>query len=371
MNTQNLTITYPAAVSGNTEIFFHDSLYIPEESPLSLTVTDEHIAALYKADLYRVSGEGSLTLPAGEKYKTPEMLGRILKTALDRGLGRDGVFAGVGGGVICDMTAFAASVYMRGAGLELVPTTLLAMVDAAVGGKTACDFGGAKNAVGTFYPASKLHICPAFIDTLPEAEYRSGLAEAVKTAMLYDPELFSLFKQEKAAVLARDRAVLGKIIRRCVELKASIVEEDFTEKGRRMELNLGHTFAHALESALGLGEITHGEAVAWGIARALDLGVLKGITSPGWAEEAKALLAEYGWCTLPKHPWMPHSALAQQPPDFAGKVSSAPQTILRFMKSDKKKRGGAVRFVLQRELAVTEILPAEDAEVLEALKWTE
>ncbi|MDR1747695.1 MAG: 3-dehydroquinate synthase [Spirochaetaceae bacterium] len=362
MNTRSFTISYPAAGPGNTDIFFHDSIYIPEDSPCTLTVTDEHIADLYKAGLFKIQDEGTLVLPAGEKYKTPEMLGRILEAALDRGLGRDGVFTGFGGGVICDMTAFAASVYMRGAGLELVPTTLLAMVDAAVGGKTACDFGGAKNAVGTFYPASKLHICPAFIDTLPEAEYRSGLAEAVKTAMLYDPELFSLFRREKAAVLARDRAVLGGIIRRCVELKAQVVEEDFTEKGRRMELNLGHTFAHALESAVGLGEITHGEAVAWGIARALDLGMLKGITSPGWAEEAKTLLAEYGWCTLPQHPRMPHPAAGKLPP------GSAPQTSLRFMKSDKKQRGGAVRFVLQREAAVTEILPAEDSEVLEVLK---
>jgi 3-dehydroquinate synthase len=196
--------------------------------------------------------------------------------------------------------------------------------------------------------------------------------------MLYDPELFRLFQREKTAVLGRDSAILGKIIRRCVELKAQVVEEDFTEKGRRMELNLGHTFAHALESTLGLGEITHGDAVAWGMARALDLGLNKGLTSPAWAEEAKTLLAEYGWCTDSEHTSIKEQRAKSREQreekrekgeerKEKGEGFSVREKILGYIKSDKKKRDGAVRFVLQRELGVTEIVTAEDSEVLEVL----
>ena len=148
----------------------------------------------------------------------------IVKTALESGLQRGSIFVGIGGGVICDMTAFASSIFKRGAGLELVPTTLLAMVDAAVGGKTGCDFENYKNMIGTFYPASRLHVFGDFLQSLPESEYRSGLAETLKTALLYAPKLFHILQTQKEDVMERTPELIRQIIRHALEMP------DFKEK---------------------------------------------------------------------------------------------------------------------------------------------
>ncbi|MFW6288780.1 MAG: 3-dehydroquinate synthase, partial [Spirochaetota bacterium] len=236
-----------------------------------------------------------LVLPAGEASKSWPELERILATMLESDLTRTSAVVGVGGGVVTDISAFAASVYMRGCRLILVPTTLLAMVDAAVGGKTGINFGGYKNMIGSFYPADEVRISTETLATLSEREYRSGLAEVIKTALLGDERLLALLEDEQPRVLGRESDLLAEIVWACASVKGEIVESDLTESGIRAYLNLGHTFGHALETVQGLGSWSHGEAVAWGIARAMELGVLAGITDRGYASRVRALLERYGY----------------------------------------------------------------------------
>lgn len=299
----------------------------------SLLVADENTIPLCGA-----SAGPQVVLPSGESAKQWISVSRIIETALEAGIGRDGRIIGVGGGVVCDIAAFAASIYLRGVAVTLVPTTLLAMVDAAFGGKTGINYGGYKNMVGTFYPAADLLVAPAAVAGLPEREYHSGLAEAIKSAMLGDAELFSLFEREPDAVMHRESAVVQTIVERSLAVKASVVERDFTERGIRAWLNLGHTFAHALESVAGFGAWSHGEAVAWGMACAIDLGVSLGITDQAYAARATALLDRYGF--------------RLRADDVAA------DDLLQAMRYDKKVQSGTVRFVLQRDLGMTEVVTA-------------
>ena len=347
------TFTTPA---GGTEVIFYDELAVPALPPAGgIYVADANTAPLLKAAKGFKEGAPLVALPAGESEKTFKSVSSILDAALKAGLARDSLFVGFGGGVITDMTAFAASIYMRGAQLELVPTTLLAMADAAVGGKTGVDFGAYKNSVGTFYPAKRIHISAAALDTLSEKEFRSGLAEVFKTALLYDAELYKLFSKRKKEINARDRAFVAEAVRRCVKAKAAVVERDVYERGERAFLNLGHTFAHALEAAAGLGNVSHGEAVAWGIGRALALGERLGITGSEYKKEVCALLADFGWAPEPAHP-----ALAG--------VEGAAEKLLSAMKADKKRKDGALRFVLQRKLNSNIITTADPSDVLAVLQ---
>jgi 3-dehydroquinate synthase len=290
-----------------------------------LAVFDANTVRLFEA----ASGERSVILPAGELSKNWVSVEAVLARALDLGLGRDGVIAGAGGGVVCDLTGFAASVYMRGTGLELYPTTLLAMTDAAVGGKTGIDYGGFKNIVGSFYPAGTVFIAAELLETLPEREFRSGLAEVIKHALLGNRKLFELLESSREDILARkDPALLEEMIYQSVGVKIGFVEEDFRESGRRAFLNFGHTFGHALESSYRFeGGISHGEAVAWGITAALRAGCVLGITDERYAKEAARLIEAYGFTLRPEYD---------------------PDELIRAMKKDKKMRSGKVRFIFQR-----------------------
>jgi 3-dehydroquinate synthase len=219
------------------------------------------------------------------------------------------------------------------------------MVDAAFGGKTAINFEGYKNMVGTFYPAGKIRISAAFLKGLPEREFLSGLAEVIKSAMLGDPDLFGLLAARGLALLSAetrsDTALMLDLARRSLLVKARFVTEDPTEKGIRAHLNLGHTFAHGLESATGFTRFTHGEAVAWGLLRALDAGTALGITDPGYAARARALITSFPF-----------------PLTVSGVAAEA---VIAAMEQDKKKKDGRVRFVLQRNLADTVTMPLENA----------
>ena len=334
---------------GSTEV-------VLSRAPLS-AVLAEHAsaepAALLVADHNTIELCGgyngpSVVLSAGEDAKQWHAVATIIERALAERLTRDGRMIGVGGGVVCDMTAFAASIYMRGISLTLVPTTLLAMVDAAFGGKTGINFSGYKNMVGTFYPASLLLVAPAALAGLPQREYQSGLAEVIKSAMLGDDELFDYLEREHTAVQAREQEALQAIVQRSLAVKAAVVERDFSERGIRTWLNLGHTFGHALESVAGFGRYTHGEAVAWGMACALDLGVALGITERRYAARALALIERYG---------------------FVLQVTGVQvEQLLQAMRYDKKVQSGAVRFVLQRDLGHTDVLPAAEEEVRAVLR---
>lgn len=290
----------------------------------ALAVFDENTAPLFAG----YSGP-RVVLPAGERYKTLDSVQKILDAALEAGLGRDSLIVGAGGGVITDMAALAASLFMRGCRLRLVPTSLLAMVDAALGGKTGVDYQGFKNLVGTFYPADELVIVPSLLNTLPQREYLCGLAEVLKAALLRDPELWSLLAEQRPAVLDRQPEVLNTLIQRSLRVKARIVEADLKEQGERAHLNLGHTFAHALETASGFtGVWNHGEAVAWGIVQALRLSERLGLCPSAYPTRIQQVFEAYGYRTLQN--------------------DVSPADIVKAMVQDKKKARGRVRFILQR-----------------------
>lgn len=344
--------------SGTASVCFYGELTVPPLPPQGgVYVADTNTAPILKRALNYRADAPLVVIESGESNKTMANIEKILLAALNAGLGRDGLFVGFGGGVITDMTAFAASLYMRGASVELVPTTLLAMADAAIGGKTGIDFGNYKNCVGTFYPARAIHVSVSVLQTLDKREFLSGLAEVFKTALLYGPKLLQILETRRDDILSGDGALLLEIVKRCIQAKAHVVERDLTESGERMYLNLGHTFAHALESVAGLGTVTHGEAVAWGIARALALGKRLGVTDAEYVDDVLPIIESYGWSTKPVHP-------ALEGKDTPFKTAEA---LLAAMKADKKKKGGAVRFVLQRELNSTLVSEAPDADVLAVL----
>ncbi|OJF76038.1 MAG: 3-dehydroquinate synthase [Treponema sp. CETP13] len=319
-------------------------------------VTDTNVAKIPQVNDFLktidLTEHSVITLPAGEQHKTIENVLLIVKKALEDGHMRNSIFTGIGGGVICDMTAFAASIFKRGAKLELVPTTLLAMVDAAIGGKTGCDFDEWKNMLGTFFPAQKLYDCPDFIQNLPEEEYRSGLGEVVKTGMLYAPKLFQIMCNEKKKILSRDSEIVYEIIKRCSLAKSSIVQHDLMEKGLRMELNLGHTFGHAYESLCGLGKIPHGDAVAWGLSRSIELSMLLGYCQQDYKDDVFACLKNYGWSTDPIPP---------------GLNKNSADDLIKIMHKDKKNSGTKIRCILQKELNMTVIEEISDSDIKKVL----
>jgi 3-dehydroquinate synthase len=305
----------------------------------SVFVFDPVVPTLAQARFAELQAVSRCEPGRGEAAKTWAGVETILDAAMERGVGRDGVVFGIGGGAICDVTAFAASVYMRGVAVELVPTTLLAMVDASVGGKAGINFRGIKNVVGSFHPALRIHMFLGALVSLPERELHSGLAEVLKAALLGEADLYRILTTRRDAVLGRDLEILAEVVRRALLLKARIVREDPKESGLRATLNLGHTFGHGLESAAGPGTLTHGEAVGWGIARALDLGVRLGHTDPAYRDAACLLLRDYGFALR----------LSELAPGLAGRE----ERILGAMRQDKKKQGGGLRFVLQRDVGDT------------------
>jgi 3-dehydroquinate synthase len=297
-----------------------------------LAVCDEHTEKIFRrmaAKEERESNVFSLVLPSGEENKGWNAVETILKEARKRGLGRDGLFLAVGGGVLCDTTAFAASVYLRGARLALVPTTLLAMADAALGGKTGIDLEGIKNAVGTFYPASAVVIALEALDSLPEREWKSGIAEIIKAAVLSGgTESLNFFCGGRG--VERNGETLERMIALAVSVKGRLVEADPRESGdARALLNLGHTFGHALETAAGLGALSHGEAVAWGLSRACELGLFLGITPPERAKTITGILSAWEYDTA-----LPCSMRVDR------------RLFARALESDKKKRAGKLRFIV-------------------------
>ncbi|GHU26784.1 3-dehydroquinate synthase [Spirochaetia bacterium] len=266
-------------------------------------------------------------LAPGENSKKWDSVETILSAAHKAGLDRDGFFIAVGGGVIGDLTSFAASIYKRGAGLCIVATTLLGMIDASIGGKTGFDLFNLKNIVGTFYPASIVFMPTQTLSTLSEREWKSGMAELIKIAVLDEDDNFlSDLEQEQNP----DHESLIEFIERAVQIKGKIIEYDPDETGfKRILLNLGHTFGHALESTAGLGKVSHGEAIAWGLARACVLGQRIGITPPDRAEKILAILQKSGYETGARHP-----------------LCSDMNSLLEAMQSDKKKKLNSLRFIV-------------------------
>jgi 3-dehydroquinate synthase len=330
-----------------------EEIYLAKNSQKMLTVFDKNsyaaFASVARGDTVEIAKGHSLSLDAGETEKNFDGVRAILDTCFANGFSRKSVIAGIGGGVVTDIAAFAASIFMRGCALILVPTTLLAMVDAAIGGKSGINYANHKNMVGTFYPASKIYLVPQFLETLPERQLKSGLAEVIKHGMLGDEESLNIVEKEGQKIYARDIDLLSYLVERSLKVKCDIVEKDFREHGGRAFLNLGHTFAHALEAATSFSRYTHGEAVAWGIMCALDTGIAIGITDTAYRIRIERLLN----C---------HFNLENI--DASIPVSA----ILDAMRHDKKRDGETLQFVLQRQQGKTVITDVDPKIIEDVIK---
>jgi 3-dehydroquinate synthase len=301
----------------------------------SAILTDENVARLHRRGLIGLEDVPSFSIAPGEDSKRFAILERVLDFMAERGLDRSACLVLFGGGVVGDLGALAASLYMRGVDFVQVPTTLLAQVDSSVGGKTAVNLRAGKNLAGTFRQPSLVIADTQTLATLSEAEYRSGLGEVVKSALIAGEDLLALLERERAAIMKRDADVLAEVVECCVRTKAAIVERDPNELGERKKLNLGHTFAHAIEHVAGYGRVPHGVAVAVGLTLALetsrDAGVLRDLELPARVER---LLTSLG---LPSHLKQLRSGGARE---------LEPRALHAAMRVDKKSRGGEPRFVL-------------------------
>jgi shikimate kinase/3-dehydroquinate synthase len=306
----------------------------------ALLISDSNVAPLHGAPLAAALGEPELVvLPEGEINKTIASVEVIWQRALALGADRSSVLVGFGGGVVTDITGFAAATWMRGVRWVGVPTTLLAMVDASVGGKTGVDLGAAKNGVGAFWQPSAVVCDVAYTATESQRNYTSALSEVVKTALVGDAALLDRLETSVAAVRARDLTLTAELVRRSVRVKARIVGQDARESGIRAALNLGHTIGHALEAAGGFGRLTHGEAVSLGLVAALRLGRHLGLTPAPLVRRVTRLLDELGLPTdLTREPLI----------DALGLVGM-----------DKKRKSSRVRFVGLTGVEQIEFVPLE------------
>jgi 3-dehydroquinate synthase len=291
-------------------------------------IADAVVHQLYRAErLGRTTWTGeTLTIPPGEESKSRDWWARLSDELLERRFGRDSGLIALGGGVTGDLAGFVAATYMRGLPYVQVPTTLVAMIDASVGGKTGVDTPQGKNLIGAFHPPAAVIADPLTLNPLPDREYRGGLAEAVKHGLVADRSYFEWIETEIPALTRRDPATVSRLVRRSVEIKSEVVSGDERESGRRSILNAGHTVAHALERASGY-QLPHGEAVALGLIVECQLAERLGIAPPGLSARVAGLLARLG---LPGR--LPYPVDAD--------------TLLGTMAGDKKNRGARIRFAL-------------------------
>ena len=262
-----------------------------------LLVTDAHVGPLYAETVKAAIGQPACPvwqMPAGEREKNLSRFGELLDAMASQRLTRDSTVLALGGGVIGDLAGFAAACYMRGIAFIQIPTTLLAMVDSSVGGKTAVDLAAGKNLAGVFHQPKAVWIDTNVLQTLPEREFRAGLAEVVKYAALGDSDFFNWLERHSDALLAKQPEALAFAIATCCTHKAGIVARDETEQGERALLNFGHTFGHALELLLGFGELVHGEAVAIGMQLAADFSGELGLAPVSDASRLRTLLQAFG-----------------------------------------------------------------------------
>lgn len=276
-----------------------------------------------------------LEMPDGERFKRLASLEKLAETLVKKGADRSTILIALGGGVVGDVTGFLGSIYMRGVDVIQIPTTVLAQVDAAIGGKTGVNLQSGKNLLGTFHQPRAVLVDPGVLATLPSREYRAGLYEALKCGIIGDPGLFRLFEERRREILDREPAVLEKVIADSVRLKASVVSADERESGLRQVLNLGHTIGHALEAETRYKQLLHGEAVAWGMIAATQIALSVGKLDSVVAGRITSTILGFG--RLPRM-----------------KFNSA--GVVKRLHSDKKTRHGVVHFILPREIGKVEIV---------------
>ncbi len=301
----------------------------------NLVVTDENVA---KHHLKKLNVEKSIVIPAGEEHKNLETVSRLWRSFLENGLDRKSTVIALGGGVIGDLTGFAASTYMRGIDWIAVPTTLLAMVDASIGGKTGFDLPEGKNLIGSFHPPKLVLADVSLLRTLSDRDLRSGMAEVVKHGIISDPELFALCSKGMDWV----KNNLEDVVKRAMAVKIKIIEDDPYEKGIRATLNLGHTVGHAVELVSGF-TLSHGESVAIGMAVEAAYAAKVGVASRRTVEAIESALEKLG---LPTR--IPEAMPREQ--------------IIRAMRVDKKKNAESIRFALPIEIGKVELVDVVNLE---------
>ena len=319
----------------------------------ALIVTNETVGPLYAADLqHSLSAHYpkvlTLSLPDGEAYKTWETLQGIFDVLLENACDRKTVLFALGGGVVGDITGFAAACYMRGVPFVQVPTTLLAQVDSSVGGKTAINHPVGKNMIGAFYQPERVVCDLHTLQSLPARELSAGLAEVIKYGPIADMAFFDWIDTNLDALLQRDPQALAYAVQRSCEIKAYVVGQDERESGLRAILNFGHTFGHAIEAGLGFGEWLHGEAVGCGMVMAAQLSHRLGLVDAAFTERLTALIAR--------------AALPTVGPDLGV------EAYLHHMRVDKKAEAGDIRFVLIDPPGSAVVRGAPDALVSEVVQ---
>ncbi|TNF07054.1 MAG: 3-dehydroquinate synthase [Gammaproteobacteria bacterium] len=316
-----------------------------------LIVSNETIAPLYLdnlCSLLKAFQVDTVILPDGEQYKNMQTLSRVFDTLLERQHNRTTTLIALGGGVVGDMTGFAAACYQRGVNFIQVPTTLLAQVDSSVGGKTAVNHPKGKNMIGAFYQPQCVIADTDTLKTLPDREYYAGLAEVVKYGLIRDIDFFAWLESNIDRLLCRDPQAIAIAVQRSCENKASVVHEDEKEGGIRATLNFGHTFGHAIETAQGYGEWLHGEAIAAGMVMATELSRMMGWVSDDDKRRVVRILEK---CHLPV--WAPEGMNSQ--------------TFMSLMSVDKKVLDGTLRLVLLKALGDAVVTSDFDADCLRGL----
>ena len=347
--------SYEILVQSDCIPAIHQQEGLPQSS-CALVVTNQTVGPLYGAQLvaalkHRYPTVHILELPDGEEHKHWQTLNLIFDALLRNGCDRKTVLFALGGGVVGDMTGFAAACYMRGVPFVQVPTTLLAQVDSSVGGKTGINHPLGKNMIGAFYQP-RLVVCDlSTLDTLPERELSAGLAEVIKYGPIADMEFMAWQEGAMDALRARDRSALAHAVRRSCEIKAWVVGQDERESGLRAILNFGHTFGHAIEAGMGYGVWLHGEAVGAGMAMAAELSKRMGLVDEAFVQRLRSLIERAG---------LPVKAPVLDAADNAGRY-------LELMRVDKKAESGEIRFVLIDDPGKAVLRAAPDALVREVI----
>ena len=342
---ERLTVTlgersYPITIAAG---LFNDpaSFWPLKAGDQTMLVTNETLAPVYLAKVRQVLEAAGVKvdqviLPDGEQFKSLSVLDTVFTALLEKPHARDTTLIALGGGVIGDLTGFAAASYQRGVRFIQVPTTLLSQVDSSVGGKTAVNHPLGKNMIGAFYQPASVVVDLECLKTLPARELASGLAEVIKYGIILDGAFFSWLEENLDALLALDGAAMAYCIRRCCEIKAEVVAADERESGLRALLNLGHTFGHAIEAHMGYGNWLHGEAVAAGMVMAARTAQRLGQFDEQDITRITTLLTRAG---LP----------------VVGPQSMTPDTYLPHMMRDKKVLGGELRLVLPLGIGKSEV----------------
>lgn len=302
-----------------------------------LIITDKNVYDIYIKEFENITPETNrvFILSPGEKSKSIENLSSIYDKLLELNISREGYIISLGGGVVGDIAGFAAATYKRGINYIQIPTTLLSQVDSSVGGKTAIDFGGYKNAIGAFYFPEKVYIQTKFINTLDEREILSGLGEIIKYGLIYDYDIFIKIKMNIEEIFNRNLNLIEELIRESVEIKSKIVEEDQLDLGIRRILNFGHTIGHAIESYNNYLKYSHGEAVIKGMIYESRISYNRNLISQEYMDEIEHTL----------RPLVREESYNEDMVD----------ELIKYMNNDKKNKNGKIGFVLPIDKALVDL----------------